>query len=131
MEHKVEWIEEPWIMRVTWVGNLKVDDLEAVMKICMDAADKHQVNFLVDARQVKFHDPKIFRSTALISLIRHRNSKYFAFLGVTGVMQLATQVLMTRSPFKAFSEEQKAIEFLKAKTEVQKADEAEMVVEKA
>jgi stage II sporulation SpoAA-like protein len=128
MEHKAEWIEEPWIMRVTWKGRLTVADTDTLMKICLDAADKHEVNFLVDFREVKFHDPKIFGSTSLMSLIRHRNSKWFAFLGLTGVLQMAAQVLMTRSPFKSFTDEQKAIEFLRAKTEIQKAEAVEMAV---
>ena len=128
MEHKAEWIEEPWVMRVTWKGRLTLEESNVIFKVCMDAAENHPVNFLVDFTEVKFTDPKIFRSTALISLIRHRNSRWFAFLGLTGVLQMAAQVLMTtRSPFKAFNDEQKAVDFLLSKAAVQKEEEAEMV----
>ena len=126
MAHKIEWIEEPWIMRVTYIDRMTAEDVEAVMSVCVEAVDKHPANFLVDFSNISFHESNLFRSKALINLFRHRNTKWFAFLGLNGMMHTAAKALMMRTPFKSFTNEQEAIEFLKKKAEQQKAEAARL-----
>ncbi|MBI1258379.1 MAG: hypothetical protein GC204_12985 [Chloroflexi bacterium] len=120
MAHKIEWIEEPWIMRVTYVDRMTAEDVEMVMKVCIEAVDKHPANFLVDFSNISFHESNLFRSKALINLFRHRNTRWFAFLGLTGIMHTAASALMMRTPFKSFTNEQEAVDFLRQKAETQK-----------
>jgi hypothetical protein len=126
MAHKIEWIEEPWIMRVTYVDRMTAEDIEAVMTVCIEAVEKHPANFMVDLSNISFHESNLFRSKALINLFRHRNTKWFAFLGLTGVLHTAAKALMMRTPFKSFADEQEAIAFLRQKAEIQKAEAAKL-----
>ena len=128
MAHKIEWIEEPWIMRVTYIDRMTAEDVETVMKVCIDAVDKHPANFLVDFSNISFHESNLFRSKSLIGLFRHRNTKWFAFLGLNGIMHTAAQALMMRTPFKSFNDEQEALAFLQKKAEQQKVEAAKVPV---
>ncbi len=129
MAHKIEWIEEPWVLRVTYIDRMTAEDIEAVMTFCIAAVEKHPANFMVDLSQIKFHESNLFRSKALINLFRHRNTKWFAFLGLTGMLHTAAKALMMRTPFKSFTDEQEAIAFLLQKAEVQKAEAAKLVAQ--
>ena len=121
MAYEIEWIEKTWILRVTYRDKLTYDDVEAVMKECLTLVEEHPTNFLVDFTNIKAHDPNIFRSTALIRLFRHANTKWFAFTGLSGILQMAAQILMRFSSFKAFGDEKEAVAFLREKAEEQKA----------
>jgi hypothetical protein len=133
MAHRIDWIEEPWIMRVTYTDNrMTAEDIETIMKVCIEAVEKHPANFLVDLSKVSFHESNLFRSKALINLFRHRNTKWFAFVGLTGMLHTAAKALMMRTQFKSFNNEQEAIAFLRQKAEEQKVEAAKLLqVEKS
>ena len=125
MAQKIEWIEEPWIMRVTYLDRITADDIETVMKVCIEAVEKHPANFLVDVSTVSFHESSLFRSKTLIALFRHRNTRWFAFVGMNAMLRGAAQALMLRTPFKTFTNESEAVAFLHQKAEQQKAQAAQ------
>ena len=126
MAHKIEWIEEPWLLRVTYIDRMTSEDIEAVMDFCIKTAEKHPLNFLVDLTTVRFQESSVYRSKSLINLLRHRGSRWFAFVGLNGVMAAAANALMTRTPWKSFPKDKdaEAVAFLKTKVEQQKAEAA-------
>src|SRR4051812_48133537 len=109
MAHKIEWIEEPWVMRVTYIDRITTADVEVVMKTCVDAVEKHPANFLVEMVNVSFHESSIFRSKALMNLVIHRNTRWFALVGVNGMLQMAARALLARTRFKSFSTDEEAV----------------------
>jgi hypothetical protein len=129
MAHKIEWIEEPWIMRVTYIDRITIEDVNIIMKTCVDAVEKHPANFLVEMVNVRFHDASVFRSKALMTLVLHRNTKWFALVGVNGLLQTAAKTLLMRTRFKSFNTLDEAIAFLRQKAELEKAEEAALLAE--
>ena len=127
MAHKIEWIEEPWVMRVTYIDRITTADVEVVMKTCVDAVEKHPANFLVEMVNVSFHESSIFRSKALMNLVIHRNTRWFALVGVNGMLQMAARALLARTRFKSFSTDEEAVAFLLEKAQLQKMEEAALL----
>jgi hypothetical protein len=121
MAHEIEWIEEPWIMKVRYWERMTTDDIETVMKRCLEVADEHPINFWVDLSDLKFHDPRLFRSVALARLLRHHNTKWFAFTGLTGMLELSAKLLLRLASFRIFSDGEAAVAFLRDRAEEQKA----------
>lgn len=131
MAHKIEWIEEPWIMRVTYIDRITIQDVDLVMKTCVEAVDKHPANFIVEMINVRFHESNIFRSKDLMKLMIHHNTQWFALVGVNGMLQMAARALLARTRFKSFNTLNEAIAFLREKAELQKAEEAALLVKEA
>jgi hypothetical protein len=131
MAHKIEWIEEPWIMRVTYIDRITIQDVDLVMKTCVEAVDKHPANFIVEMINVRFHESNIFRSKDLMKLMIHHNTQWFALVGVNGMLQMAARALLARTRFKSFNTLDEAIAFLREKAELQKAEEAALLVKEA
>ena len=131
MAHKIEWIEEPWIMRVTYIDRITIQDVDLVMKTCVEAVDKHPANFIVEMINVRFHESNIFRSKDLMKLMIHHNTQWFALVGVNGMLQMAARALLARTRFKSFNTLDEAVAFLREKAELQKAEEAALLVKEA
>jgi len=131
MAHKIEWIEEPWIMRVTYIDRITIQDVDVVMKTCVEAVDKHPANFIVEMINVRFHESNIFRSKDLMKLMIHHNTQWFALVGVNGMLQMAARALLARTRFKSFNTLDEAVAFLREKAELQKAEEAALLVKEA
>jgi hypothetical protein len=131
MAHKIEWIEEPWVMRVTYIDRITIEDVDVVMKTCVEAVDKHPANFLVEMVNVRFHESNIFRSKDLMKLVIHHNTQWFALVGVNGMLQMAARALLARTRFKSFNTPDEAIAFLCEKAQIQKAEEAALPVKAA
>jgi len=131
MAHKIEWIEEPWVMRVTYTDRITIEDVDEVMKTCVEAVDKHPANFIVEMINVRFHESNIFRSKDLMKLMIHHNTQWFALVGVNGMLQMAARALLARTRFKSFNTLNEAIAFLREKAELQKAEEAALLVKEA
>ena len=80
---------------------------------------------------VRFHESNIFRSKDLMKLMIHHNTQWFALVGVNGMLQMAARALLARTRFKSFNTLDEAIAFLREKAELQKAEEAALLVKEA
>ena len=100
MAHRITWIDEPWIMQVTFEGRLTSEDIEAVMAVCLPQAEKHPINFLFDLTQTYTIEPGVMRSNSMRQLMTHRNTKWFAITGVKGLRGFGDQVFTRFTSFK-------------------------------
>lgn len=127
MPAKSTWIEEPWIMKVTYTGKVTLQDIDSMMNICVAEADKHPINFIVDFSDADTPDPAIFRSAALRKLLGHDNRRWFAFVGLEGIYRMGAQLLMRFTSFKSFNTEEEAVTFLTEMVEHQKVSEPSQI----
>lgn len=112
MPYKLEWIEEPWLMRADYFGTITPDDVEGVMLACLELADKHPINFIVNLTESNGFSPSVLKNKSGLKLLRHPNTKWFAYVGITGVFRMGTQIFMRFVPFKAFDTVEAAQTFL-------------------
>lgn len=122
MPYKLEWIEEPWLMRADYFGTITAEDAEAVMTTCLEAADKHPVNFLVNLTESNGFSPSVLKTASGIKLLRHPNTKWFAYVGIRGVFRMGTQIFMRFVPFKSFDTVEEAQAFLEEMVQHQKQE---------
>ena len=126
MGHKYEWVEEPWIMKVSYYGRLMHDDLESVMEHCLKVVDKHPANFLIDITEVDGFDPNTMKSKSIIVFTRHPNTKWFAVVGLEmSVIKLGIAILGRFASIKVFNNTEAGLTFLREMVEHQKQDMAE------
>lgn len=121
MSTRTYWIDEPWIMGVEYHGVVTNQDVDEVMSICIPAADKHPIAFLVDVSNAQRLDPNVLKSKSIIELVRHHNTRFFALVGVNPIIRIAVQFFMRFSSFKLFDDKDAALQFLKEQIEREKA----------
>lgn len=121
MSTNTYWIDEPWLMGVDYHGVITNHDVDDVMSICIPAADKHPIAFLVDVSDAKKLDPSVLKSKSIMELVRHRNTRFFAMVGVNAVLRISVQFFMRFTAFRLFEDRDTAIQFLKEQIEKEKA----------
>ena len=121
MAHRITWIDEPWIVQVTFEGLLTSEDIEAVIEVCLPQAESHPINFLFDLTQAYAIEPGVMRSKSMRQLMTHPNSKWFAITGVEGLRGFGDQVFMRFTSFKIFPALDEARIFLRETVERQKS----------
>jgi hypothetical protein len=112
MGHKMTWLDEPWSMRVDYSELTTVDDLEEVMSVCIPAAQKHPINFLIDFREVEQVEPALLRSPAFLELFRQPNTKWFAMVGAKGLVRMGVALFGRYMSAKHFNDVESALAFL-------------------
>mgnify|MGYP001062515589 CR=1 FL=1 len=125
MPYDIKWIEEPWIMRVTYSGYVSTDDVNSVMEICVVEAEKHQINFLVEFADFEGIDMKVWRVNQVMALMRNPNVRWFTIIGMNPAIRMLSQLAMRFNMFKSFDTEEKALEFLYKMVDVQKQEKTD------
>jgi hypothetical protein len=114
MAYQIEWIEEPWLMRVNYVGKFSLVEFDAVLERCLEAVDKHPAYFLIDVSKVDKYVPDVLKSNLMMKFFRHPNTKVFAMTGVEGaLMKFGLAVAGRFIAFKNFHDAETAIEHLR------------------
>src|SRR5690348_13460730 len=113
MAHELSWIDEPWIMNVEYSKTIGAREVDEVMQICIDHADHHPIYFLVDVSGAERFEPDLLRLKSTIALLKHPHTHWFAYVGMNSVIRMAVQILMHYTGFKAFSNREDALAFLR------------------
>lgn len=112
MPAHVYWIDEPHIMAVDYSGEVSMDDIRAVIAICITALSENPVHFLVDFTQATSFDPQIIELSSFSEWLYHRNARWFSYVRLTGLYK---NLLQLRHPqnVKFFHERAEAEDFLR------------------
>jgi hypothetical protein len=124
MAYKMEWIDEPWLLRVDYIGTITETDAEEVLQKCLEYADKHTINFLVNLSESNGFSPAVVKTKTGLKLLRHRNVKWWGYVGIKGIFQMGTKIFMRLVPFKAFNTVEEAQKFLEEMVVHQKQEAA-------
>lgn len=122
MPHVITWIEEPWLMQVDYSGVINNNDVDEVMAVCLEAADKNPINFIVNLTDSSGFHPSIVKTKLGMALLKHPNTRWFAYVGVRGIFRMGTQIFMRFVRFKMFDTVEEARTFLDKEIEHQKQE---------
>jgi len=120
MPYKMQWVDEPWLLRVDYIGTISETDAEEVLQKCMEYADQHTVNFLVNLTESNGFRPAVVKTKTGLKLLRHHNVKWWGYVGIKGIFQMGTKIFMRFVPFKAFNSVEEAQTFLEDMVKHQK-----------
>jgi len=124
MPHRMEWIEEPWLLQVDYIGTITEEDAEKVLQKCLEYAEKHPINFLVNLTESNGFSPSVVKTKTGMKVLRHPNVKWWGYVGIRGIFQMGTKIFMRFVPFKAFNTVEEARAFLLEMVQHQKDDAA-------
>lgn len=117
---KVHWMEEHDIMYVEYTQSLTVDDLKEHMRLCTQYFDKLNQGpqlMISDPRNVKSQPSKEVRDYLKTEEV-YKYSKAVAIMVKGGLSKLIINIFLSFDkpphPTKVFSEESKAIQWLKS-----------------
>jgi hypothetical protein len=111
MPYKVYWIQEPSIMAAEWIGHVSVEEFESGMRECLSPLEHYPINFLVDMQQALTLPTNVLKLGPLRTLLSHKNSGWFAFVGPNRFIKFLIQLSQLKH-MKVFDSREEAVQFL-------------------
>lgn len=116
-----EWLEEPFILAMTYTGNVTVQEVEVAVDAAIHAADMHRIHFLVDVRKLGSMPGSVVRVSHARELLDHPNGGWFAIVGTNSFVKFFMQVFV-RHRFKVVDTLEEGEAFLRERIRYEDAN---------